>query len=64
MKKQDLMIATQLSSSTVAKLTHSENISIAILLKVCTALLCDIADIIEVVPDDHSAYEEQPDERI
>ncbi len=64
MKKQDLRIAAQLSSSTVAKLTHSENVSTAVLLKICTALQCDIADIMEVVPDENSAYKEQPDERI
>ena len=40
--KKDLRIAAQLSSSTVAKLTHSENASTAVLLKICTALQCDI----------------------
>lgn len=64
MKKKDLRIAAQLSSSTVAKLTHSENVSTAVLLKICTALQCDIADIMEVVPDENSAHKEQPDERI
>lgn len=63
MKKQDLRTAAQLSSSTVAKLTHSENVSTAVLLKICTALQCDIADIMEVVQGESSAYEEQPDER-
>lgn len=51
MKKQDLREAAQLSSSTVAKLTHGENVSTAVLLKICAALQCDIADIMEVVPD-------------
>ena len=51
MKKQDLREAAKLSSSTVAKLT-------AVLLKICTALQCDIADIMEVVPDGSPAYEE------
>lgn len=45
MKKQDLRIAAQLSPSTVAKLTHGENVGTAVLLKICTALECDIADI-------------------
>ena len=39
------------SSSTVAKLTHGENVSTAVLLKICAALQCDISDIMEVVPD-------------
>ena len=34
------------------------------LLKICTALQCDIADIMEIVPDESSANEEQPDERM
>ena len=50
MKKQDLQAAAHLSSSTIAKLTHSENVSTAILLKICSALHCDVADIMEVVP--------------
>ncbi len=48
MKKQDLQAAAHLSSSTIAKLTHSENVSTAILLKICAALRCDVADIMEV----------------
>ncbi len=49
MKKQDLQDAAHLSSSTIAKLTHSENVSTAILLKICAALHCDVSDIMEVV---------------
>ena len=58
MKKQDLREAAQLSSSTVAKLTHGENVSTAVLLKICTALQCDIADIMEIVPDGSPASDE------
>ena len=52
MKKQDLQEAAHLSSSTVAKLTHSENVSTAILLKICSTLHCDVSDIMEIVEDD------------
>jgi DNA-binding Xre family transcriptional regulator len=64
MKKQDLRTAAQLSSSTVAKLTHGENVSTAVLLKICAALQCDISDIMEVVPEGSPASEEQPQERM
>lgn len=64
MKKQDLRTAAQLSSSTVAKLTHGENVSTAVLLKICAALQCDISDIMEVVPEGNPASEEQPQERM
>ena len=50
MKKQDLQARAQLSSSTVAKLTRGENVNTAILLKICSALGCDVADIMEVIP--------------
>lgn len=56
MKKRDLQTAAKLSSSTVAKLTHGENVSTAILLRICTALKCDVADIMEVIP----APEDEP----
>lgn len=64
MKKQDLREAAQLSSSTVAKLTHGDNVSTAVLLKICTALDCDISDIMEIVSEDTAAPNEQLRERM
>ena len=57
MKKQDLQAAAHRSSSTIAKLTHSENVSTAILLKICSALNCDVAVIMEVVPSEGTKAE-------
>lgn len=57
MKKRDLQAAAHLSSSTIAKLTHSENVSTAILLKICSALHCDVADMMEVVPSEGTTAE-------
>ena len=57
MKKQDLQAAAHLSSSTIAKLTHSENVSTAILLKICAALHCDVAVIMEVVETEATSQE-------
>ena len=51
MKKRDLRAAAKLSSSTVSKLSRGDNVNTAILLKICNVLGCDIADIMEVVPD-------------
>ena len=64
MKKRDLRETAQLSSSTVAKLTHGENVSTPVLLKICAALQCDIADIMEDVPDGSLTSEEQLQERM
>ena len=51
MKKRDLRLAANLSTSTLSKLTHCENVNTAVLLRICEALQCDIADIMEVVPE-------------
>lgn len=51
MKKQDLRSAAQLSTATVAKLSHGENVNTSILVKICNALQCDVSDIMEFVPD-------------
>ena len=52
MKKSDLRSAAKLSSSTIAKLNHGENVSTAVLLKICAALQCDVGDIMETIPDE------------
>jgi putative transcriptional regulator len=48
MTKQDVK-ATRLSSSTIAKLGRDETVTTHILARICQALDCQIADIIEVV---------------
>ena len=49
MKKKDLQIAAGISSASVAKLGKNENVNTEILIRICTALECDIADIMEMV---------------
>ncbi|AFV03486.1 putative transcriptional regulator [Dehalobacter sp. UNSWDHB] len=50
MNKQDLKQASGISTTSMAKLGKCENITTDVLLKICRALDCDIADIMEVVP--------------
>lgn len=50
LKKTDLKQLADISSSSLAKLGKDENVSMAILQKICTALNCDIGDIVEMVP--------------
>lgn len=59
LKKVDLKRMASLSSSTVAKLTKGENVSTAVLTKICTALNCDISDIMEMIPDGTSDDEKK-----
>lgn len=51
MKKKDLQIAAGISSSSITKMAKNENVSTETLAKVCKALDCDIADIVEIVKD-------------
>lgn len=53
MKKKDLQLAAGLSSTTIAKLSNHENVSMEVLIKVCTILGVDFSDIMELVPDLH-----------
>ncbi len=52
MKKKELAEAAGISSASIAKLGRNENVNTDILLKICIALKTDIADIMEVVPDE------------
>lgn len=51
MKKKDLQQSAELSSTTVAKMSNHENVSMDVLIKVCIALGVDFGDIMELVPD-------------
>lgn len=51
MKKKDLQLAAGLSSTTIAKLSNHENVSMEVLIKVCMALNVDVGDIMELVKD-------------
>jgi DNA-binding Xre family transcriptional regulator len=49
--KRELREMANISPSTMAKLGRGESVNMDILLRICKALDCDIADIVEVVPD-------------
>ena len=51
MKKSDLRKRAGISSSSLAKLTKDENVTTEVLSKICQGLKCDVADIMEFVPD-------------
>lgn len=54
MKKKDLQKASGISSSSVAKLGRNENVNTEILQKICTALRCDVCDIMEMEDENNS----------
>ncbi|KOY81813.1 MULTISPECIES: helix-turn-helix domain-containing protein [Bacillales] len=49
MNKQDLKKISGVSSASIAKLGKGENITTDVLLRICTALDCDISDIMEII---------------
>lgn len=51
MRKEDLRLKAGISTNTMAKLGKNENVNTEMLVKICTALNCDIADIMEIVKD-------------
>ncbi len=52
MKKKELSEAAGISNSLIAKMGKNENVTVEVLVKICTALNCSIDDIMELVSDD------------
>lgn len=52
MNKQDLKKKCGISSASIAKLGKGDNITTDVLVRICTALDCDIVDIMEIVKDE------------
>jgi DNA-binding Xre family transcriptional regulator len=52
MKKKDLQRVAGISSASVTKLSKNENVNTDILQRICTALDCDIGDIMEMLRND------------
>lgn len=51
MKKKDLRELAGISPASMAKLGKNENVTTDVLVKICTALKCDIANIMEMEED-------------
>jgi len=60
MNRTDLKEKSGISTASLAKLGKNENLTTAVLLKICTALNCDIGDIMEIV---HEESEEPTNEQ-
>lgn len=51
MTRTELRLCSGISTMSLAKLGKGENVSIEVLKKICTALQCDIGDIMEMIPE-------------
>lgn len=52
MNKQDLRLAAGVSTTVIAKLSKGKSVTTDVLLKICNALDCDFADIMEATKND------------
>jgi DNA-binding Xre family transcriptional regulator len=51
LKKKDLIKMSGISQSSITKLSHDDTVNTGILIKICSALNCDVSDILELVPN-------------
>lgn len=51
MTKTDLRIKTDIGTATLAKLGKNQSVSMDVILKICSVLECNIADIVDVVSE-------------
>ena len=58
MKKKDLAAAANISTYTVNKLNHGENVNTDTLVSICKVLDCTFDAIMELIPDEQSESHE------
>ena len=63
MNKTDLRDKSQISIASLAKLGMNENLTTAVLLKICNALDCDISDIMEVIESEEQSHDNDTDKK-
>jgi len=51
MKKTDLIKTADISTTTLAKLSKNQSVSMDVIGRICRALSCDIGDVMEMLPD-------------
>ena len=51
LKKRDLMELAKISPATVSKLNKGENMNTDVLVRICNALNCTAADIMDIYPE-------------
>jgi L-cysteine desulfidase len=51
MKKMELKDVTGIGSATLAKLSRNQPVAMEVMVKICSALNCNIGDVMDIVPD-------------
>lgn len=52
MKKKELREKTGIGNSTMTKLANNDNVTMEVMVKICTALDCNLDDIVEIIPEE------------
>ncbi len=52
LKKTDLLKLADISTTTLAKLSKDQLVSMEVMGRICKALSCDIGDVMEIIPDE------------
>lgn len=60
--KKTLRERSGVSAASIAKLGHGDNVNTDVLLRICSALNCEVCDIMEIVPDQTATEEERQSE--
>lgn len=50
-KKKDLSVMAGVSPATITKMGKNGHVTTEVLLKICTALHCQIEDVMEIIPN-------------
>jgi len=61
MKKRELLQLANISTATLAKLNHGDNVNTDILVRICRALNCSLEDIMELLPVNIDKDSDSPD---
>lgn len=62
MKKKDLQAQAGISSTSMSKLARGEQVSLNVLLKICSALNVDIGEVVEFIPEEEPQTESKHEE--
>lgn len=54
LKKKDLVNMSQISTSTLAKMSKEQQVSMDVISRICISLECNIGDIMDILPDENT----------
>lgn len=58
LKKTDLLQLADISTTTLAKLSKDQPVSMDVMARICNALSCDIGDVMEMIPGESADEQE------